>query len=75
VLDREAGSIPGFNDAHVHFVNGGDHFGVQLKTQRHRWNLRADGERVKTTAKVSGLLLETGTSKNGRAKPSAKRTY
>ncbi len=45
--------LPGFNDAHVHFVDGGDHLqAVQLKDAASPEEFaRKIGERVKTTAK------------------------
>lgn len=45
--------LPGFNDAHVHFVDGGDHLSqVQLKDAASPEEFaRRIGEKVKTTAK------------------------
>jgi hypothetical protein len=50
--------LPGFNDAHVHFVDGGDHLSaVQLKDAASPEEFaRKIGERVKSTAKGEWIV-------------------
>src|SRR6476659_5004781 len=50
--------LPGFNDAHVHFVDGGDHLqAVQLKDAASPEEFaRRIGERAKTTAKGEWIM-------------------
>src|ERR1051326_5004670 len=59
VLDAQGRLLlPGFNDAHVHFVDGGDHLQqVQLKDAASPDEFaRKIGERVKTTAKGEWIV-------------------
>src|SRR6476619_2557499 len=59
VLDAQGKLLlPGFNDAHVHFVDGGDHLSaVQLKDAASPVEFaRKIGERVKTTAKGEWIV-------------------
>lgn len=59
VLDAQGKLLlPGFNDAHVHFVDGGDHLSsVQLKDVASPEEFaRKIGERVKATAKGEWVL-------------------
>ena len=59
VLDAQGKLLlPGFNDAHVHFVDGGDHLqAVQLKDAASPQEFaRRIGERVKTTAKGEWIV-------------------
>lgn len=59
VLDAQGKLLlPGFNDAHVHFVDGGDHLSaVQLKDAASPEEFaRKIGERVKTTAKGEWII-------------------
>src|SRR5580704_19625033 len=54
VLDAQGKLLlPGFNDAHVHFIDGGDHLqAVQLKDAASPEEfVRKIGERARTTAK------------------------
>src|SRR5215467_4799554 len=59
VLDAQGKLLlPGFNDAHVHFVDGGDHLqAVQLKDAASPEEFaRRIGERAKTTAKGEWIM-------------------
>ena len=59
VLDAQGKLLlPGFNDAHVHFVDGGDHLqAVQLKDAATPQEFaRRIGERVKTTPKGEWIV-------------------
>ena len=59
VLDAQGKLLlPGFNDAHVHFVDGGDHLhAVQLKDAASPEEFaRKIGERAKTTAKGEWII-------------------
>ncbi|MGC2697066.1 MAG: amidohydrolase [Candidatus Angelobacter sp.] len=59
VLDAQGRLLlPGFNDAHVHFVDGGDHLSaVQLKDAASPEEFaRRIGDRVKTTAKGEWIV-------------------
>src|SRR6476646_1003857 len=59
VLDAQGKLLlPGFNDAHVHFVDGGDHLqAVQLKDAASPADFaRRISERAKTTAKGEWIM-------------------
>jgi predicted amidohydrolase YtcJ len=59
--------LPGFNDAHVHFVSGGTQLdSIQLNDASSAGEFaRRIGERSKVTAKGEWVLVATGTKPNG----------